>query len=115
MAWSPNNLACTTTWSTLFALEQSVLPFPESAGVQMQQLLFWNSSATEGLLEVKAAALALRVDAIFRMVRGATYERDATHEQAVNEMRDTLLTADATMEQLAEVNDRNYRFWQEGS
>jgi len=115
MAWSPNNMACTTTWSTLFALEQSVLPFPDSALVEMQQLLFWNSAATDDLLEVKAMALALRVDAIFRLVRGASYESTASHDQAVAEMRDTLLTAEATMEQLAEINDRNYRFWQEGT
>ena len=114
MAWSPNNMACTTTWSTLFALEQSVLPYPESAGVQMQNLLFWSAAASDELLDVKAMALALRVDAIFRLVRGATYEGGVSHDQAIADMRDTMLMAEATMEQLAEVNDRNYRFWQEG-
>jgi hypothetical protein len=114
MTWSPNNLACTTTWSTLFALEQSVVPFPDAAEVQMQTLTFWNTAATDDLRSVEAHALALRVDAIFRLVRGAVYETDSDHEHAVTEMRDTFLTADATMETLADANDRNYRFWQEG-
>jgi hypothetical protein len=81
----------------------------------MNQLTFWNSAASAALREVGARALALRTDAIFRMVRGATYEDGHTHQRAVDEMCEVLLKEDATMENLADVNDANYRFWQEGA
>ena len=115
MSWSANNLACTTTWSTLFAMDESVRPFPASAAVKMRQLTFWNAAASPELREVAASELTLRIDKVFRVTRGATYEDNRTHDDAIADMRSVLLSADDTIERLAEINDANYRFWQEGS
>ena len=114
MAWSPNNRACTTTWSTLFALEQSLLPFPSSGDVQMQHMQFWTTAAGDELRRLRARALANRMDLIFRVTRGATYEDGSDVDRAIEAMLEVMDDADATMAQLAEVNDAHYRFWQEG-
>jgi hypothetical protein len=114
MAWSANNRACTTTWSTLFALEQSLLTFPKSGEVQMQHMQFWITAATPELRRLRAQALANRMDVIFRVTRGAEYEEGSSLDQAIEAMVEVMSDANATMEKLAEVNDASYRFWQEG-
>jgi len=113
--WSRNNRACSTTWTTLFVLEQSTLPFAESGGVPMHALAFWDDAASDDLRRLQAQALAIEMDNVFRLIRGARYEEGADTGTAVRAMCEVLTSRDRTMSDLAAANDANYRFWREGS
>jgi hypothetical protein len=112
--WSPNHRACTATWMALRMLDQSVRPFPSSGTVRMDQLTFFNAVASDDMRRFQAGTLAKQLDNFFRQIDGAVFEAGKNALAALSEMRDALLTADATMADLATVVDAAYRFWDEG-
>jgi hypothetical protein len=99
--WSNNNLSCISTWIGLRILEQNKKVFDRSGTVRMRALAFWNTGATQQMRALQARTLAKQLDNIFRLVDGAEYEPEI------------LADADQTLADLAEVNNRNYRFWGE--
>ncbi len=113
--WSANHRACTTTWTTLRVLAQIPLnlPFSRAGTVTMKELTFWNQAGTPDLRRVQASALAAQMDNVFRLVRRAQFEPGVEPAQAVSAIANTLLGADNTLADLAEVNDANYLFWGE--
>ncbi|MDP2365241.1 MAG: hypothetical protein Q8M94_15925, partial [Ignavibacteria bacterium] len=58
-------------------------------------------------------SLAIMMDNVFRDIRGAKYEKGITIENAINDIRETLLNSNNTLADLAEINDKNYLFWGE--
>jgi len=111
--WSKNNRACTTTWSTLFVLDQNKSTFDKSATKKMSELLFWAQSASSDARSIQAKGIAIEIDNIFTLVRGATYEKDKTKEMAIDSIAAILIVESKTIKDLAEENDKNYLFWQE--
>lgn len=111
--WNPNNRACTTTWSTLRILDQSSKTFNKSGGLRMDQLTFWNPTASSEMRKVQATTLATQMDNVFTIVRGAKYEKNITKAKAVQSMVDILVDSEMTMADLAAVCDDNYLFWGE--
>jgi hypothetical protein len=111
--WSNNNLSCISTWIGLRILEQNKKVFDRSGTVRMRALAFWNTGATQQMRALQARTLAKQLDNIFRLVDGAEYEPDVSGAKAVAEMAEILADADQTLADLAEVNNRNYRFWGE--
>ncbi len=113
--WSSNNRACTTTWTTLRILNQ-ISPektFGETGSVKMEELTFWNPLSSAEIREIQAKTLAIMMDNIFRMVRRAEYEKEADHQKATDAIVNTMVDADKTIADLAEINDKNYLFWKE--
>lgn len=111
--WNPNNRACTTTWSTLRILAQSQKTFNKSAGLRMDQLTFWNPTASSEMRKVQATTLATQMDNVFTLVRGAKYEKKVTKEKAIATMVDVLVDSGMTVADLAAVCDDQYVFWGE--
>jgi uncharacterized membrane protein len=108
--WSANNLACTTTWTTLLALDQNTEVFADSGDIPMTGLTFFNNAASDSMRRQNAEALASMIDNIFRVLRGASYEAGKDRNSAVKDMVAILTDAAKTIADLAEANDANYRF-----
>lgn len=111
--WSPNNRACTTTWSTLKILAQNSKPFIKSGGLRMDQLTYWNPTASSEMRKVQATTLANQMDNVFTLVRGAKYEKKVTKEKAIASMTDVLVDSEMTVTDLAAVCNDQYVFWGE--
>jgi hypothetical protein len=108
--WNQNNRACKTTWSTLFILDQSDQAFADSGTIKMCELTFWALSVSDEMRRIQARTLSIQMHNIFRLIRKATLEPGVSVEQAVGDMFALLLNENKTMCDLAEANDRNYRF-----
>ena len=79
----------------------------------MDELLFWNKSSSEKIRKIQVDALSIMMDNVFRDTRGAKYEKGIAGEQAINDIKTTMLNPDNTVADLAEINDKNYLFWGE--
>ena len=79
----------------------------------MDQLTYWNPTATPQMRKVQATTLATQMDNFFVMVRGAHYEKNVTKEKAVQSMVDTLIGSGMAIADLATICDDQYKFWGE--
>ncbi|HBF38907.1 MAG TPA: hypothetical protein DDW50_16500 [Firmicutes bacterium] len=109
--WSKNNRACTTTWSTLLILDQISAPFVDSSVIKMQEFTFWNHASSSDMRRILATTLAIQMDNIFIMIRGAQYETGITKETVTSGIAGLLTDGDKTVNDLADLNDSNYVFW----
>ena len=113
--WTVNNRSATTTWLTLRLLAQ--IPkdevFKKAGSRRMDELLFWNKSSSEKIRKIQVDSLAIMMDNVFRDTRGAKYEKGIAGEQAINDIKETMLNPDNTVADLAEIIDKNYLFWGE--
>lgn len=116
MKWSNNNRACLTVWTTLVALGQlrKTQVFNTAGAKTMNTLTFFGQDAAADMKEVRAKALALQMDGVFRLMRGAVYETAVKSKDAVKGMTDVLTDADKTVADLADAADDAYKFFQEG-
>jgi hypothetical protein len=89
------------------------LVFRDAGQVKMNELIYWGEMSSLDIRQIQARSLAITMDNIFRMIRGAKYEEGKTNQQTINDIANTLLNAEKTIEDLAEINDINYYFWKE--
>ena len=115
MAWSTNNRACTTVWTTLFSMQQLSTNFADSGTLTMNQLTFFNELSSSDQRSHDIAMLADHLDNVFVNGRGAKYESGVTHSSAVSGLVGILSEAATTVEQLASTADSLYQFWGEPS
>lgn len=111
--WSVNSRACTSVWVALRLLEQSKKVFKVSGIIPVKKFLFWNPAASAEMRRLQATTLAKQMDNIFRLIDGATLEKDVTVADAVASMAGILVDGDQTMADLAAACDACYRFWGE--
>ncbi len=114
-AWSINNRACTTLWSTLYSTQQISTNFKDSGSLTMSKLLFYNELSSAEQRSHHIAMMADQLDTIFINGRGAKYEVGINHSSAVNGLVAILSNADNTIEELASTADSLYQFWGEPS
>ncbi|RYY02132.1 MAG: hypothetical protein EOO53_13930 [Gammaproteobacteria bacterium] len=116
MAWSSNNRACKTVWSTLMALDQisESQTFKTTGIIKIGDLRFFPIDGTQAVLDVRAQSLALQLDKIFRLIRGATYEADVDQLAAVTALELILKDKEKTVADLADEADSKYLFFKEG-
>ena len=114
-AWSPNNLACRTTWTTLMVLDQSDETFDASGAIKVRDFTFWNNADSAEMRKTKATTLAVQMDNIFVKLRGARYETGVDAEAAIKAIVAILTKGDRTMADLAARNDASYQFWGEAN
>lgn len=115
MAWSTNNRACTTVWTTLFSMQQLSTSFADSGTLTMNELVFFNELSSSDQRAHDIAMLADQLDNVFINGRGAKYESGVTHSSAVSGLVGILSEATNTVEQLASTADSLYQFWGEPS
>ena len=111
--WSRNHRAHKTTWTTLRLLEQSSKAFPNSGGIKISQLGFWNNGDSADMRATKAMSLAAQLGNVFREIRGAQFEEGFNKAKANKSRADVLKNGDKTLFDLAEVADDCYLFWGE--
>lgn len=108
--WSKNNMACADTWIFLKALMQLNEVFSKSGTIKVEELTFWNESASPELRNIAAKTICQQLDNMFRLIDKATFEKDVTIEDAINSMADVLLKKGNTLTDVAEVVDSKYFF-----
>jgi hypothetical protein len=108
--WNKNNLACTTTWTTLMVLDQLKEVFPKSGTLTMKELTFWNATTSEDVRKIQAATIARQMDNIFTKLRGALYEEGSSTEKAVSDIITILTDETKIVSDLAATNDTHYLF-----
>lgn len=115
MKWSNNNRACKTVWTTLIALDQfsETQVFKTAGDKKIKTLTFFPKDATGDVVNVRANSLARQLDKIFRLVRGASYEKTITQNKAVAAISEILKDGDKTVADLADACDDAYLFFGE--
>ena len=108
--WSPNNLAASATWGCLRSLSQFGESFEDAPNLRMDQLQFWNKTASVAMQRVLAKGMADQLDQMFRFVLGATYDDDITQADAVQALEAAFATADKTLLRLSYVAEDHYTF-----
>jgi hypothetical protein len=111
--WSSNNRACTTLWTSFFAMRQLSTNFDDSGDLPMSELTFFNTIASAELRRQQATIIADQLDIVFRLGRGAKYEPNIDRSKAMVNMVKVLIDAKKLMKDLAKVVDDAYKFWGE--
>ena len=111
--WDPDVPAHTQTWMYLFMKEEILTSFPDSKGVRMQQMAWWNGLATPDVRRIDAEKLAIAIHRFFRDAMKRPYEEEfekAGFARAIPALTEVLSVADATVPALAAAVNRIFRF-----
>ncbi|OGU33126.1 MAG: hypothetical protein A2057_02430 [Ignavibacteria bacterium GWA2_35_9] len=108
--WNNNNLACLKTWIHLKVLNQYDKVFKDAGSLKMNQLTFWNQSASSELRSIAAKTICIQLDNMFRLHDKATYESGSNLELATENMHNIMTNEDNTIADLAFIVDDNYKF-----
>jgi hypothetical protein len=111
--WDPNVQAHAQAWMYLFMKEELLTSFPDSQGMKMEQLAWWNGLATPDVRRLDAQKLAIAIHRFFRDAMKRPYEKEFAENslmRAIQALTDTLIVADATVPALAAVVNRIFRF-----
>jgi hypothetical protein len=111
--WSSNNRACTTLWSTFFFMQQLATNFDDSGDLPMSELTFFNTLGSSDLRRQQATILADQLDNVFRIGRGAKYEKDVDRTKSMGDMIKILTDEKKLVKDLAKTVDDCYSFWGE--
>ena len=115
MKWSSNNKACKTVWSALMALDQidEDQSFKSTGQMKISELRFFPKDETQDEIDIRAKSLALQMDKIFRMIRGASYQEGVSRVIAVTKITDILKVQEQLVADLADKTDDKYLFVRE--
>lgn len=111
--WDPNVQAHTQTWMFLFLKEEIVTSFPDSRGLQMQHMAWWNALATPEVRRLDAQLLAISLHRFFRDAMKRPYEKafaENSFARAILALTETLVVTDKTVPDLAAVTNAIFRF-----
>lgn len=108
--WINDKPACLKIWIHLKVLKQHNEVFNTAGLLKMNQLLFWNQSASGDLRKIAAKAISTQLDSMFRMLDKAEYETGSNISKAVDDMVKIMTDESATLADLAAAVDSNYRF-----
>jgi hypothetical protein len=111
--WTKNNRACTTLWTTLFKMQQLSTNFDDSGELKINNLTFYNSLGSAELRKQQAIIIADQLDNVFRIGRGAEYEKNVDRTKAISCTVDILTDEDKLVKDLASAIDDSYNFWGE--
>ncbi|PSL48345.1 hypothetical protein CLV51_1021212 [Chitinophaga niastensis] len=111
--WSKNNRACTTLWTTFSLMQQLSTNFDDSGELHIKDLTFYNVLGSADIKKQQANIIADQLDNIFRLGRGATYEKNIDRAAAMTAMNSILIDPEKQLKDLAEVLDNTYIFWGE--
>jgi len=108
--WNNNNLACLKTWIHLKVLNQLDVVFKDAANLKMNQLTFWNQSASSELRSIAAKTICSQLDNMFRLFDKATYESGINNSSATEAMLRVMTNEKNTVAELASEINNNYKF-----
>lgn len=111
--WSKNNRACTTLWTTLYAMQQLSTNFGDSGDLKMNDLTFYNALGSAELRKQQSTIIADQLDIVFRHGSGASFETDVDRTIAMNGMIEVLTEETKCVKDLASAIDDSYIFWGE--
>lgn len=111
--WDTNARANETLWTTLYLLNQLFTNYKESGSLAMKDLTFYNPLVSSDFRRNQALMLADQLDNVFRMGRGAIFEPGVERGDAILKITGLMTDGEKTVEDLAELVDDLYKFWQE--
>jgi len=111
--WSNNNRACTTLWTTLYAMQQLSTNFDDSGDLKMNDLTFYSSLDSADLRKQQSTIIADHMDNVFRLGSGAIFEAGIDRTKAMSNMIDVLTDEKKQVKDLASIVDDAYIFWGE--
>lgn len=111
--WTKNNRACTTLCTTLFNMQQLKTSFEESGDLKMSDLTFYNVLSSSNLRSQESRIIADQLDNVFRIGRGAKYEKSVDRSKAISSMTEILSDEDKQVKDLSTNIDESYLFWDE--
>jgi hypothetical protein len=111
--WTKNNRACTTLWTTLYAMKQLSTNFNDSGDLKINDLTFYNALGSAELRKQQSTIIADQLDNVFRLGSGATFETDFDRTKAMGTMIEILTNEEKQVKDLASAVDDAYSFWGE--
>jgi len=112
MAWTDTSDTCVTVFGTLIRLEQidEQTAFAATGPMQMKDLQFYNTLATDGIDNAAALALALLIDQMMSNGYVATYKAGFDSGNATAALTAILKVETNTVENLSDTADTIYSF-----
>ena len=89
-------------------------PFVSTGEIKIKDLTFFSKDGTNDVLDVRAKSLAMQIDKVFTMIRGASYEENMSRLTAVTALVEVLKDGEKSIAELADTADDQYLFFQEG-
>ena len=111
--WSNNNEACNKTWWWLNFLKQIDSAFSAAGGIKMNELAYWDNTASADEQNTEAGGIADMMIKGFMQVNGATYESNYNYPSALLAMTKILRDQTKTVSEFAAVNDELFHFFNE--
>ena len=108
--WNNNNLACLKTWIHLKVLDQHNQVFKDAGKLKMNQLTFWNQSASAEIRSVAAKTISIQLDNMFQLHDKAKFEEESNQAIAIGSMHKVMINGNNTIADLAFSADDNYKF-----
>ncbi|HET9746736.1 MAG TPA: hypothetical protein VFP97_13565 [Chitinophagaceae bacterium] len=112
MAWTTDKRVCKALYFALQGTDQIDLltEFEDAGSMVMEDLLFFNSHASEDLRRQEAIILASRFDSQFIKAHRARYEKDVSRPGSIAAMTELMMQAEKTVEELSDIIDACYKF-----
>src|SRR3972149_3703550 len=108
--WNNNNLACLKTWIHLKVLNPYDKVFKDAGSLKMNQLTFWNQSASSELRSIASKTICIQLDNMFRLFDKAVYEAGSNNITAIEAMHRVMTNEEKMVQDLATKVDDNYKF-----
>ena len=108
--WSNNNEACNKTWWWLNFLKQIDSAFSTAGDIKMNQLAYWDNTASSDEQDTEAEGIADMMIKGFTQINGATYEPGYNYSSALLAMTKILRDQTKTISEFAAVNDELFHF-----
>jgi hypothetical protein len=112
-SWELGVPAHNQTWMFLFMTNEILTSFPDSKGVKMQQMAWWNHAASPDVRRIDAEKKAIEMHRFFRDAMKRPYEPDFeqnSFSKAITELTKVLVVADNTVPMLATSVNLIFRF-----
>jgi len=112
MAWIKTSDNCISLYGTLIQLGQidKQTIFEDAGPMEMQDLQFFNTSASSDINNASALALARLIDNMLVNSFGATYQAGFDSNKAISTMLPILQNATSTVENLSDTTNTIYNF-----
>ena len=112
MAWIESSDTCVAVYGALTTLQQidDQTTFDDAGPIQMKDLFYYNSTASDSINQAKAGALARVMESTFANAYAADYKGNYDKEKAIDALCAILIQTDKKVEDLSDAADLIYTF-----
>jgi hypothetical protein len=109
-SFSPQNPAAVAVWSAFGVLFGTQIQFDKIATIRLAELPFFNNSASEEIRRAELGLVAGRLDAFWRQINRARYQRGIGNDMAHAELVERMVNGETTVAEFAETVGKLYVF-----